>query len=76
MIYTKIRLDFKHGSEDRFYRTVLVKRHPDLFELGICLGLMLGATYEHCILITAKDSSYVMAPSDGYKCLIRRKDRS
>ncbi len=76
MIYTKIRLDFIRGPKDRFYRTVLIKGNPDLFELGICLGLALGATYEHCFLITTKDSSYVMAPfmeepDDGYKYLRR-----
>ncbi len=74
MIYTKIRMDFKYGPKNRFYRIVLVKGNPDLFELGICLGLAVGATYEHCFLITTKESSYVMAPFmedplDGYKYL-------
>lgn len=74
MIYTKIRLDFKHGPKNRFYRIILVKGDPDLFELGTCLGLALGATFEHCFLIRAEKSSYVFAsffeyPCDGYKYL-------
>lgn len=75
MIYTRIRLDFIEGPKDRFYRTVLVKGNPDLYELGIYLGLDLSAEFEHCFLITMPDKvSYVMAsfmkePHDGYKHL-------
>ena len=35
MTYTKIRLDFNYEPKGRFYRVVLVKGNPDLFERGI-----------------------------------------
>lgn len=74
MIYTKIRLDFKYGPKDRFYRIVLVKGNPDLFKLGIALGTSVEATFEHAFLFSSNDDSisYVMAsfmedPGEGYK---------
>lgn len=74
MLYTKIRLDFKYGPKNRFYRVVLIKGNPDLFKLGVALLTSLEATFEHCFLITHKGVSYVMAPFmedplDGYKYL-------
>jgi hypothetical protein len=74
MLYTKIRMDYIYGPKDRFYRTILVKGNPSLFQLGVMLGTVVGAEFEHCFLITCKDEdiSYVMAPFmedplDGYK---------
>lgn len=75
MQYTKIRLDFKYGPKNRFFRTLLVKGNPNLFELGVILGTSLGATFEHCFLFRCHPRSiYVMAPlmedrMDGYKYL-------
>ncbi len=76
MNYTKIRLDFKYGPKNRFYRVVLVKGDPDLFKLGVELGTAVGAMFEHCFLITCnrRKTQYVMAPFmedpiDGYKYL-------
>lgn len=48
MIYTKIRIDFKYGPKERFYRVILVKEDINLFNLGVGLGLALGAEFEHC----------------------------
>ena len=64
MEYTKIRLDFKYGPKNRFYRVVLIKGNPDLFKLSIMFGTVLGATFEHCFLITYNNrkTQYVMAP--------------
>lgn len=36
MIYTKIKLDFKYGPKDRFYRVVLVKNDMDYSSLEFC----------------------------------------
>ena len=76
MTYTKIRLDFKYGPKNRFYRVVLIKGNPDLFKLCVELGTAVGAAFEHCFLITCKrrEVHYVMAPFmeeplDGYKYL-------
>ncbi len=76
MTYTKIRMDFDYGPKGRFYRVVLIKGNPDLFELGIYLGMAVGAAFEHCFLIVSpkKDDYYVMSPfmeepMDGYKYL-------
>lgn len=76
MQYTKIRLDFKYGPKNRFYRVVLIKGNPDLFKLSVELGTAVGAAFEHCFLITCKRRKvhYVMAPFmeeplDGYKYL-------
>ncbi len=76
MTYTKIRLDFEYGPKDRFYRVVLIKGNPDLFELGVYFGMAVGAEFEHCFLITSsnEDACYVMAPfmedpMVGYKYL-------
>ncbi len=62
MVYTKIRIDLEDGPKNRFYRVVLVKGDPDLFELGTYFGLALGATFEHCFLFEnlKRDKSYVM----------------
>lgn len=80
MRYTKLRIDFKYGPKDRFYRVILVKGNPNLFKLGIAIGTILGAVFEHCFLITVrKDSiSYVMSPFmeeplNGYKYLGNHK---
>lgn len=73
--YTKIRLDFKYGPKNRFYRTILVKGNPDLFKLCVSFATSLGATFEHCFLIRCKDKiEYVMAafmqePIEGYRYL-------
>ncbi len=76
MTYTKIRMDFDYGPNGRFYRVFLIKGNPDLFELGIYLGMAVGAAFEHCFLIvsTKREDCYVMAPFmedpiDGYKYL-------
>lgn len=75
MKYTKIRLDFKHGPRNRFYRTILVKGDPDLFKVCVSFATLLGATFEHCFLIRCKDRiQYVMAafmqePIRGYRYL-------
>ncbi|MCQ2754983.1 MAG: hypothetical protein MJ231_08080 [bacterium] len=76
MQYTKIRLDFKYGPKNRFYRVVLIKGNPDLFKLSVELGTAVGAMFGHCFLITCKRRGihYVMAPfmeepRDGYKYL-------
>ena len=76
MQYTKIRLDFKYGPKNRFYRVILIKGNPDLFKLSVELGTAVGAAFEHCFLITCKrrEVHYVMAPFmeeplDGYKYL-------
>lgn len=76
MIYTKIRLDFKYGPKERFYRTVLVKNDINLFDLCIGFCLILRAEFEHCFLITERNNNkeYVMAPFmesplPGYKYL-------
>ena len=63
MIYTKIRIDFKYGPKERFYRVILVKEDINLFNLGVGLGLALGAEFEHCFLITERNlhKEYVMA---------------
>ena len=63
MIYTKIRVDFKYGPKGRFYRVILVKEDINLFNLGVGLGLALGAEFEHCFLITERNlhKEYVMA---------------
>lgn len=64
MTYTKIRLDFNYEPKGRFYRVVLVKGNPDLFERGIQLGMAVGASFEHGFLIvsTKRDDCYVIAP--------------
>lgn len=76
MLYTKIRMDYINGPKDRFYRVILVKGNPNLFQLGVILGTVVGAEFEHCFLITCKDEnvSYVMSPFmeeplDGFKYL-------
>lgn len=63
MIYTNIRIDFKYGPKERFYRVILVKEDINLFNLGVGLGLALGAEFEHCFLITERNlhKEYVMA---------------
>ena len=63
MEYTKIRLDFKYGPKNRFYRVILVKGDPDLFKLSCAFCTILGATFEHCFLISCEkeDVNYVMA---------------
>lgn len=80
MLYTKLRIDFKNGPKDRFYRVILVKGNPNLFKLGIAIGTILGALFEHCFLITVRKDSicYVMSPFmeeplDGYKYLGNHK---
>ncbi len=76
MKYTRITMAYIDGPKDRFYRVVLVKGNPDLFELGTYLGLAVGAEFEHCFLISEVNSksTYVMSPfmeepMDGYKYL-------
>ncbi len=76
--YTKLRLDFEYGPKDRFYRIVLIKGDPDLFELGVCLGEILGAEFEHDFLFSTlkHESEYVTAsameePFEGYKYIRR-----
>ena len=76
MIYTKIRVDFKYGPKGRFYRVILVKEDINLYNLGVGLGLALGAEFEHCFLITEGNinKEYVMAafmvdPMPSYKYL-------
>jgi len=76
MIYTKIRVDFKYGPKGRFYRVILVKEDINLFNLGVGLGLALGAEFEHCFLITERNinEEYVMAvfmedPMPSYRYL-------
>ena len=76
MIYTKIRADFKYGPKGRFYRVILVKEDINLYNLGVGLGLALGAEFEHCFLITEGNinKEYVMAafmvdPMPSYKYL-------
>ena len=80
MLYTKLRIDFKNGPKDRFYRVILVKGNPNLFKLGIAIGTILGAFFEHCFLITVRKDSicYVMSPFmeeplNGYKYLGNHK---
>lgn len=75
MTYTKIKIDFKYGPKNRFFRTILVKGNPNLFELAVMIGTSLGATFEHSFLFrTNTRSIYVMAPfmedpMEGYKYL-------
>ena len=75
MKYTKIRLDFKYGPKDRFYRVVLIKGNPDLFKLCVMFGTALGATFEHAFLITSTlknwyvEAGFMEEPLDGYKYL-------
>ena len=69
-------MDFKYGPKDRFYRIVLVRGNPTLFELGVKLLTALGAAFEHFLITTKDKSSYVMAhfmemPMNGYKYLNR-----
>lgn len=64
MLYNKIRVDFKYGPKDRFYRILLVREDIDLFSFCVGLGVILGAEFEHCFLITIPNSDrleYVMA---------------
>lgn len=76
MLYRKIKLNFKYGPMDRFYRSVLIKGNPNLLELGTYFATLVGTAIEHCFLITCgKKVSYVMAPfmedpDDNYKYLL------
>ena len=61
MIYTKIRIDFKYGPKERFYRVILVKEDINLFNLGVGLGLALGAEFEHCIIYLGCSSGIIFS---------------
>ena len=68
MLYTKIRLDFKYGPKDRFYRVVLVKDNPDLLKLSLMFLEILGSELEHLFLIKSGDVEYAPAAflDDGF----------
>jgi len=62
--YIKIKASFRY-AKDRLYRTLLVRPHTNLFELGCILSMSLGAEFEHLFSFSTKTCSFFLAPDDA-----------